>query len=374
MDRIDCAVVGAGVIGLAVAREMAMAGQETIVIERASLIGSETSSRNSEVIHAGLYYPTGSLKARLCVAGKKRLYQYAAERGIRTLNCGKLVVATSADENAQLLALKEKAEANGVPEVEIWPAERAIELEPELYCTSALWSSTTGVVDSHSLMLAFQGDLEDHGGFVALNAPVEQVEVRDGGFVIDVGGAEPLTLFADRLINATGLHAPKFARQMRGLDQEHVPQEHFCKGNYYGLPGKSPFGRLIYPLPRTGGLGVHVTVDLGGQCRFGPDTEWIDPGDPDNIDYDVELARADVFYDAVRRYWPGLADGALVPGYAGVRPKICGPGEPAADYMIAGPQTHGVGGLVNLFGIESPGLTSSMAIAEEVRVRLGQGN
>ena len=374
MDKVECVVVGAGVVGLAVAREMAMAGLETIVLEKHNLIGSETSSRNSEVIHAGLYYPTGSLKARLCVEGKKRLYQYTSERGIPVLDCGKLVVATHEDENVRLGQIEKKAIENGVSEVEVWPAKRAMELEPNLYCTAALWSPTTGVVDSHGLMLGYQGDLEDHGGFVALASPMMAARVTDAGFEVDVGGESPMSLLTTVLINAAGLHAPNIASVIDGYDPVRIPRAHYCKGSYYGLPGKSPFGRLIYPMPQTAGLGVHVTIDMGGQCRFGPDMEWIEPDGPEAIDYDVEQERADVFYDAVRRYWPAIEDGSLVPGYSGVRPKIVGPNDPAADFVIEAREDHGIDGLVNLFGIESPGLTSSLAIAEETRIRAGLGN
>jgi L-2-hydroxyglutarate oxidase LhgO len=374
LERVECIVVGAGVVGLAVAREMAIAGIETVVLEKESLIGSETSSRNSEVIHAGLYYPTDSLKARLCVDGKKRLYEYAQERGVGILRCGKLVVATQQQEHSRLEQLRLKAHANGVPEVEIWSAERAMELEPNLYCTAALWSATTGVVDSHGLMLAFQGDLEDHGGFVALESPLVSAEISDDGFIVRVGGDEPMQLSCRYLINAAGLHAIGLSDRIMGYGRPKGLEAYYCKGNYYGLPGKSPFNRLIYPMPQSGGLGVHVTVDLAGQCRFGPDTEWIEPVGADDIDYDVDLVRADVFYHAVRQYYPAIEDGSLVPGYAGCRPKIVGPGEPAGDFVIEAQGDHGIEGLVNLFGIESPGLTASLAIAAETRRRMRLGN
>ena len=366
MEQIDCLVIGAGVVGLAVARRLSMAGLETIIVEKESLIGSETSARNSEVIHAGIYYPTGSLKARYCVEGKKFLYRYCEEKGVPHKNCGKLIVATDEDQNQRLSAIQQKAAENGVPDLELWPAERAMELEPSLYCTAALWSPSTGIIDSHGLMLAYQGDAEDHGAFLALNTPVENARATAEGIVIETGGEAPMEVMAKIVINSAGLHAPDFARKIQGIDQSALPKAYYCKGNYYTLPGKSPFTRPIYPMPGKDGLGVHVTVDLGGQCKFGPDTEWVG-----GIDYEVDARRADVFYDAVRRYWPGLEDGSLERGYAGIRPKISGPEDPAADFVIQGPATHGVNGLVNLFGIESPGLTSSAAIADAVARLLG---
>lgn len=361
----DCIVIGAGVIGLAVARALARAGREVIVLEGEGHIGSHTSSRNSEVIHAGIYYPPGSLKARLCVAGKHALYAYCAERGIAHRNCGKLIVAADAGEAERLADIKARAAANGVPDLEMLTGAQARALEPALACAAALLSPSTGIVDSHGLMLAYLGEAEDHGAAVAFRTPVARIEVGDDSHRVETGGAAPARISARALVNAAGLFAPALAAGMEGLDAAHVPAARYCKGSYFSLAGRAPFSRLIYPVPNSAGLGVHLTLDLGGQARFGPDTEWVD-----GIDYGVDAARGEAFYAAVRRYWPQLADGALVPAYAGVRPKIAGPGEAAADFRIDGPEVHGVAGLVNLFGIESPGLTASLAIADEVAARL----
>ncbi|MEO1090993.1 MAG: NAD(P)/FAD-dependent oxidoreductase [Pseudomonadota bacterium] len=358
MDKVQTVVIGAGVVGLAVARALALTGREVVVLEAAPAIGTETSSRNSEVIHAGIYYPEGSLKARTCVEGKQRLYDYCRERHVHHAPCGKLIVATDVSQHATLGDIRTKAARNGV-ELEWWDADRARSLEPELSCTAALWSPTTGIVDSHAFMLALEGDLGAAGGVIAFLTPLIGAEATADGIILEVGGDAPTTLLAEELVNAAGLHAPALAGTIRGLDPAAVPTAHFCKGNYFTLSGRSPFARLVYPVPEAAGLGVHVTVDLGGQARFGPDVEWID-----DIDYDVAAERADVFYDAVRRYWPALPDGGLQPGYAGVRPKLGPAGTQAADFRIDGPMQHGVPGLVNLFGIESPGLTSSLALAD----------
>jgi L-2-hydroxyglutarate oxidase LhgO len=367
VDRVDCVVVGAGVVGLATARRLAMAGLETVVLERADAIGTETSSRNSEVVHAGIYYPPGSLKARTCVAGKRFLYRYCEERGVPYARCGKLIVAANPAQVETLATIRARAAAAGMEELEPWPAERARALEPALACTAALWSPSTGVVDSHALMLAYLGDAERHGAVLAPNSPLESARASGDGIELEVGGAEPTRLLAGVVVNSAGLHAPALARRVAGLDQARLPTPHYCKGNYYTLAGRSPFSRLIYPVPEQAGLGVHVTVDLAGSCRFGPDTEWVDRPD----DYDVDPARADSFYAAVRAYWPDLPDGALLPGYAGIRPKLGPAGTPAADFVVQGPADHGVPGLVNLFGIESPGLTAAWALAEEVARKLG---
>ncbi|MFT4103964.1 MAG: NAD(P)/FAD-dependent oxidoreductase [Burkholderiaceae bacterium] len=358
---IDCVVVGAGVVGLAVARAMALRGLETIVLESATLIGSETSSRNSEVIHAGIYYPKDSLKARLCVDGRQRLYRYCADRGVAHRRCGKFIVATSPDQLPGLQDVRRKALANGVDDLVELPLAQVRELEPALRCAGVLNSPSTGIVDSHGLMLALQGDLEAAGGMIAFASPLQAARVEDGGFSLEVGGAEPMTVRARVLINSAGLHASTVARRIDGLAAEHVPPTLYAKGSYFALAGRAPFSRLIYPMPQAAGLGVHLTIDLGGQARFGPDVEWVD-----GIDYEVDPRRADGFYQEIREYWPELPDGALAPAYAGIRPKLQRPGEAARDFLFQGPADHGVAGLVNLFGIESPGLTSSLAIGEHV--------
>jgi L-2-hydroxyglutarate oxidase LhgO len=360
MEEIDCAVIGAGVVGLAVARALALAGREVLVLESEGAIGTGTSSRNSEVIHAGIYYPQGSLKAKLCVEGKELLYAYAAERGVPHRRCGKLIVATSPGQADQLDAIRVKAAANGVGDLAMLTAQQAGALEPQLHCVAALHSPSTGIVDSHALMLSLLGDLENAGGMLALKSPITRAECGAGAVVLI---AEDGTALRCRsVVNAAGLGAPALARCFEGLPPSAVPVEHFAKGNYFTLSGRAPFGRLVYPVPEPGGLGVHLTIDLGGQAKFGPDVQWVSsPGD-----LVVDPTRGDGFYAEVRKYWPALPDGALIPGYAGMRPKISGPGEPAADFMIDGPDSHGIQGLVNLFGIESPGLTSSLAIGRHV--------
>ncbi|EJL79920.1 NAD(P)/FAD-dependent oxidoreductase [Variovorax sp. Varisp85] len=360
MEEIDCAVIGAGVVGLAVARALALAGREVLVLESEGAIGTGTSSRNSEVIHAGIYYPQGSLKAKLCVEGKELLYAYAAERGVPHRRCGKLIVATSPGQADQLDAIRVKAAANGVGDLAMLTAQQAGALEPQLHCVAALHSPSTGIVDSHALMLSLLGDLENAGGMLALKSSITRAECGAGAVVLI---AEDGTALRCRsVVNAAGLGAPALARCFEGLPPSAVPVEHFAKGNYFTLSGRAPFGRLVYPVPEPGGLGVHLTIDLGGQAKFGPDVQWVSsPGD-----LVVDPTRGDGFYAEVRKYWPALPDGALIPGYAGMRPKISGPGEPAADFMIDGPDSHGIQGLVNLFGIESPGLTSSLAIGRHV--------
>ncbi|MGI9418994.1 MAG: NAD(P)/FAD-dependent oxidoreductase [Geminicoccaceae bacterium] len=368
MEHVDAVVIGAGVVGLAVARALAMAGIETIVVEAEDMIGTGTSSRNSEVIHAGIYYPTGSLKARTCVAGKAMLYAYAEEKGVPYRRCGKLIVATSEAQNQTLDQIKAKAAANGVDDLTWLSPDEVRALEPEVACTGALLSPSTGIIDSHSLMLAYQGDAEDHGAFLAFNAPLVAGRITGEGFVLEIGGNEPMTLGCRTLVNAAGLFAPEIAGKLDGLDPALVPKAQFAKGNYYTLVGARPFKHLVYPVPEEGGLGVHVTIDLGGQVKFGPDVEWID-----ELNYDVDPRRADAFYDAVRSYYPGLKDGAIEPGYAGIRPKLSGKGEPAADFVLQGRNEHGIAGLVNLLGIESPGLTASMAIADLVLESVAPG-
>ena len=363
---IDCIVVGAGVVGLAIARALALSGREVMVVEAAEGIGTGTSARNSEVIHAGIYYPAGSLKAKLCVQGRHMLYAYCAEKGVAHKRIGKLIVATSQEEIPKLNDILQKARVNGVDDLELLTAAQAQALEPALFCTAALLSPSTGIIDSHGLMLAYQGDAENAGAQCVFHTPLESGKVRsEGGFDLQFGGAEAMSLSCNVLINASGLHAPTLARRIEGIPASSIPTEYLCKGSYFTLQSRAPFTRLIYPTPHHAGLGVHLTLDLGGQAKFGPDTEWID-----KVDYDIDPSRCEGFYEAVRSYWPGMQDGTLSPGYTGIRPKISGPHEPAADFMIAGPATHGVTGLVNLFGIESPGLTSSLAIAEETLARL----
>jgi L-2-hydroxyglutarate oxidase LhgO len=361
MERVDAVVIGAGVVGLAVARALALTGREVIILEAAEGIGTETSSRNSEVIHAGIYYPPGSLKARFCVAGKLALYAYCVEHGVPHARCGKLLVATEENQLPKLAAIKAQAEANGVTDLQRLSAGEARALEPALRCVAAYLSPSTGIVDSHAFMLALQGDAEAQGAAIAYQSPLERGRVRDNGIMLEVGGVEPMQVLARTVVNSAGLHAPRVAASIQGLPPAQVPPTYYAKGNYYSLIGRAPFSRLVYPMPNEAGLGVHITIDLGGQARFGPDVEWID-----RIDYDVDPRRADSFYAAIRDYWPGLADGQLAPGYAGIRPKIVGPTEKAADFVVQGPRVHGVPGLVNLFGIESPGLTAALAIADYV--------
>ncbi|HRP29470.1 MAG TPA: NAD(P)/FAD-dependent oxidoreductase [Burkholderiaceae bacterium] len=376
LDRVDAIVIGAGVVGLAVGRALALQGQETLVLEREDAIGTGISSRNSEVIHAGLYYAPGSLKARLCVTGREQLYAYCASHGVGHRRCGKLVVATSAGQLAALEALAQRARANGVDDLGLLGAAEAAALEPGLRCDAALLSPSSGIVDSHALMLALQGDLERAGGAVVLRSPIEGIECGangDRGHRVVVGGAEPTALHARLVVNAAGLYAPGLAARFEGLAARHLAKAHFSKGSYYALAGRAPFSRLVYPMPQDAWLGVHLTLDLAGAARFGPDAQWLDIASADQIDYRVDPARADGFYADIRRYWPGLPDGALQPAYSGVRPKIHGPGEPAPDFLIQGPRVHGIAGLVNLFGIESPGLTSCLALADEVVSRLEIG-
>ncbi len=359
MDSVDAVVVGAGVVGLAVARALARAGREVVILEAEDAIGKHTSSRNSEVVHAGIYYPEGSLKARSCVEGRERLYDYCVERGVPHRRCGKLIVATDAAQLDELEGIRRQAHANGVTDVVRLSRAEACALEPELRCVAALHSPSTGIVDSHALLLAYLSDAERAGALLALKSLLERCVVRRDGIELHVAGAEPI--LAREVVNSAGLRAPSLARRIEGYPDELAPPELYAKGNYYTLATRAPFSRLVYPVPEPGGLGVHVTLDLGGQARFGPDVEWVE-----TIDYTVDPRRADAFYAAIRRYWPGLPDGALEPGYAGVRPKISGKGSPAADFVVQGPRVHGVPGLVHLFGIESPGLTASLPLADAV--------
>jgi L-2-hydroxyglutarate oxidase LhgO len=361
MDRIDCVVVGAGVIGLAVARRLAQAGREVIILEAAEAIGTVTSSRNSEVIHAGIYYPAASLMARMCVSGKRALYDYCRDHGIPHRNCGKLIVATSPKETLRLQSIRAHAEANGVLDLQTLSGDAARALEPALNCDAALLSPSTGIVDSHAFMLALRGDAEAAGAVCAFHAPLLRAKAAAGRIELDVGGDAPITLECGLLVNAAGLGASAVARGIGGMPIELIPPAYLAKGNYFSCNARAPFSRLIYPVPEPGGLGVHLTLDMAGQARFGPDVEWVE-----TIDYTVDPARAERFYPAIRRYWPTLPDGALMPSYSGIRPKIVPPAVAAQDFLIQGPRDHGVDGLINLFGIESPGLTSSLAIADYV--------
>lgn len=360
MEKIQAVVIGAGVVGLAVARALALQGREVLVLEAANAIGTGTSSRNSEVIHAGIYYPAGSLKARLCVDGKALMYAYCEERGVGYKRCGKLIVATSPSQMDQLRVIQAKAAINGVTDLVLLSAAQAQLMEPALHCLAALHSPSTGIVDSHAFMLSLQGDLENAGGMVAFNASVATGECRSDGIALHT--EDGTRLLADVVVNAAGLSSPAVARRLSGLAPESLPHSYFAKGNYFTLAGRSPFNRLIYPVPEAAGLGVHLTLDLGGQAKFGPDVQWVDSAD----DLVVDPQRGDAFYAEVRKYWPGLQDGALLPGYAGIRPKINAPHEATRDFWLHGPAEHGVPGLVNLFGIESPGLTSSLALGAQV--------
>lgn len=361
MEQVDCVVVGAGVVGLAVARALALQGREVLVLEAANTFGTGISSRNSEVIHAGIYYPPGSLKARLCLQGRALLYDYCRERNISHRRCGKLLVATDPTQVAQLQGIADQARRNGVSDLAFLSADEAMRLEPQLQCEAALLSPSTGIVDSHGLMLALLGDLENAGGVLALNAPLAGAWVVPSGIALQA--ADGTELHARTVVNAAGLQAPALAARFAGLDPQFVPQAFYAKGNYFTLAMRAPFSRLIYPVPQAAGLGVHLTLDLGGQAKFGPDVQWVDSPD----DLTVDPARGNAFYAEVRKYWPGLQDGALLPGYAGIRPKISGPGESARDFVIQTPRDHGVHGLVNLFGIESPGLTSCLAIGDLIK-------
>jgi L-2-hydroxyglutarate oxidase LhgO len=361
MERVDCVVVGAGVIGLAIARGLAQAGREVIVLEAAESIGTVTSSRNSEVIHAGIYYKAGSLMARMCVSGKRALYQYCTDHRIPHRNCGKLIVATTPQESEKLHAIRAHAAANGVDDLQTLSGKAARELEPALRCEAALLSPSTGIIDSHAYMLALRGDAEDAGAVFAFHTPLVGAKAQEDCIQIDAGGNTPMSLQCRALVNAAGLEAPAVARSIDGMPIDLIPPAYLAKGNYFSCSTRAPFSRLIYPVPEPGGLGVHLTLDLAGQARFGPDVEWVD-----RIEYGVSPARAERFYPAIRRYWPALPDGALMPSYSGIRPKIVPPAVAVQDFVIQGPRNHGLPGLINLFGIESPGLTSSLAIADYV--------
>ena len=363
----DAVVVGAGAVGLACGYALAQRGLSVVVLERERAIGQGVSSRNSEVIHAGLYYPTGSLKARLCVEGRRRLYDFLQSHGVAHDRCGKLVVATEAAEIAKLEAIAQQAQANEVEDIAPLSAAQALALEPALRVVMALTSPQSGLLDSHGYMLALQGEIEDRGGAVATATPFEGAEpLAGGGFRVRAGGEEPTPLTCRLLVTAPGLGAQAAAARIEGFPVARIPPSHLGKGVYFVLHGPAPFSRLIYPPPIAGALGVHYRRDLGGQARFGPDLAYVE-----TEDYSVDPARAEGFAAYIRRFWPGLPDGALSPDYAGIRPKLHGPGEPQPDFRIDGPEDHGLEGLVCLFGIESPGLTSSLAIGETVAARLG---
>ena len=361
MERVDCVVVGAGVVGLAVARALALSGREVVVLEAEPMIGSQVSSRNSGVIHAGIYYDRGSVKARVCVAGKHALYTFLERHGVHHERIGKLIVATDEAQIPALEALQKKAAANGVGDLQRLDARQARALEPEVRCVAALLSPSTGIVDVHEYMLALQGEAEANGAMVCLSTPCVGGRVGGNRIEVDVGGDAPMTLACNALVNAGALGAQSVAGALSGLAPETIPTLHYAKGNYFGLRGRSPFSRLVYPMPDGAWLGTHSTLDLGGRCRFGPDLHWVD-----TLDYDVDERAIDDFYASIRRWWPGLQDDSLYADYTGIRPKIYARGEPAADFMVQGPADHGIPGLVNLYGIESPGLTASLALGDEV--------
>ena len=370
MEQVDCVVIGAGVVGLAVAREMALQGRETILLERENAFGTISSARNSEVIHAGIYYPKDSLKAKLCVQGNRLLYEYCRDHQVATQPYGKLIVASDESQIDDLRAILYKAQNNGVPEIKMISGDEAKALEPNLKCSAAILSSTTGIVDSHGYMLSLLGGFEDAGGMVAYQSPLLSAKpignnAKDG-YELQIGGVDGMQIQTKLLINCAGMSAPAVAQKIEGLAKDQIPKAYFAKGNYFSLSGKSPFTHLIYPIPEPGGLGVHLTLDMGGQAKFGPDVEWLDIESEEQIDYTVDPKRGDGFYEAVRRYWPGLKDGSLQPDYSGVRAKIVPPNAPAGDFCFNGPQEHGMQGLYNLYGFESPGLTSSLAIAKHL--------
>lgn len=354
-------VIGAGVVGLAVARKAALDGHEVIVAEAANAIGTGISSRNSEVIHAGMYYPTGSRRARHCPRGNRMLYDFCASHGVPHRRCGKLIVATSEKECARIEEILAQGKRNGLDDLQLIDDKAARAMEPALSCVAALWSPSTGIIDAHAYMLAMQGDIEDRGGVVALETPVTKLALSGKNWQVHFGGREPGQLTVDAVINCAGLSAQDIARKTEGYPAARIPRLVLAKGNYFSYSGRPVFSRLIYPTPVDGGLGVHVTIDRAGRMRFGPDVEWVE-----HENYDVNLARADLFYARIRLYWPDLPDNTLIPDYAGIRPKLSGPNEPVVDFMIEGPTDHAMPGLVNLFGIESPGLTSSLSLADEV--------
>jgi L-2-hydroxyglutarate oxidase LhgO len=354
-------VIGSGVIGLAVARAAALAGHDVVVAEAANAIGTGISSRNSEVIHAGMYYPTGSLRARHCVQGRRLLYAFCASHGVPHRKCEKLIVATDSAELTKVELIHAQGRRNEVEGLRMIGGEEARALEPALACVGALLSPETGIIDAHGYMLALRGDLEDRGGRIAFNTPVERISRAGARWRVAFGGREAGVIDVDAVVNAAGLGAQAVARRTEGYPAARVPPLILCKGNYFSFAGRPVFNRLIYPVPLAGGLGIHSTLDLAGRMRFGPDVEWIE-----HEDYAVDPKRADAFYACIRSFWPGLPDNSLQPAYSGIRPKLSGPGVAQQDFMIEGPPQHGLPGLVQLFGIESPGLTASLSIADEV--------
>ncbi len=370
VERVDAVVVGAGVVGLAIARALSLAGREVLILEAEREIVSHASARNSEVIHAGIYYAPGSLKARACLAGKAALYRFCAERGVAHQRLGKLIVAAKEDELETLQRLNANAKACGLDDLQMLSAQEAAALEPEVRCAGALFSPSSGIIDSHAYALALLGEAEAHGAVLARQARVTGGSLHEDGAVLEVAGAEAMSLGTNLVVNAAGAGAQALARALMG-GRSAVPPLALAKGSYFALTGRSPFSHLVYPAPIAGGLGVHATLDLGGRCRFGPDVEWVECAD----DYAVDPTRAGAFYDAVRRYWPGLPDGALAPDYAGVRAKIGLDAEAGviADFRIEGPRAHGCGPIINLFGIDSPGLTASLALADHVAALPSQG-
>jgi L-2-hydroxyglutarate oxidase LhgO len=368
VDRIDAVVIGAGVIGIAVARALALSGREVMVLEQAAQIGAHASSRNSEVIHAGIYYPPGSLRARFCVEGKRALYDYCGERNVAHRKLGKLIVAINESQRHKLEAIEHNARSAGVSDLSWLTAAEIHELEPNIEAKLALFSPSTGIIDSHAYMLSLHGDAENAGAMFAFNSQVMSISLGAGSLgshrvVVRSEGVSETEIDASVVVNAAGLFAPTLAKAMQGYPPTHLPLADYAKGHYYALSGASPFRHLVYPLPESGGLGVHVTLDLGGQARFGPDVEWIDA-----IDYAFDDSRRERFVQAIRQYYPALNADRLQPAYTGIRAKLGARAErgQAFDFTVLGPQTHGVQGLAQLFGIESPGLTSSLAIAAHV--------
>jgi L-2-hydroxyglutarate oxidase LhgO len=367
LEHVQSIVVGAGVVGLAVARRLAMAGHEVLILEAENAIGTGVSSRNSCVIHAGIYYPRDSVKARVCVAGKHALYDFCASHGVHHQRIGKLIVASEHSQLPALAGIRAKAAANGVDDLVPVDQAQANALEPAVRCVGGLFSPSTGIVDVHDFMLALLGDAEAHGAMLALATRMRGGALGGDRIVIEAGEGEEFRVSCNLLVNCAALGAQGVARSLRGLDPASIPALHYAKGNYFSLAARSPFSHLIYPMPDDAWLGVHATLDLGGRCRFGPDIHWVQ-----SLDYDVDQRELNAFYDSIRRWWPELPDGALQPDYTGIRPKLYARGEPAADFMIQGADRHGVPGLINLYGIESPGLTSALAIADEVLALAGR--